>query len=115
VAIAYVLRFPISTLSCFSREFEFVAAHIDPAPPECDPFGFEAEALFDRALTSQLDLSSGAEDTMPRQSKRAMQSPGNPASCSRRPRRTRYCAVSRNLTARNLADGAANPLFDGHA
>ena len=70
-----------------------MAAHIDAATAERDPFGFEAEPLFDRRIAPQFDLSSGAEDTMPRESKGAVQSPGHPSSCPGETSSPRYGAI----------------------
>ena len=50
------------TRSC---ELVFTLFHIDLPPTKAHALSFQSQALFDGGITSQLDFSPGAEDSLP--------------------------------------------------
>src|SRR5437870_8821696 len=61
-------------------------------------------------MASELDLASGAYDSLPGQSKRAVQHPGHLASRSGETRRARNCPIAGHLAARHGTDRSNNAL-----
>ena len=85
-----------------------VSPHIDPAAAEADTFGFEPKALFEGGVAAQLDLSAGAQHTLPRQSISAVEHFRNLAGTARQSGGAGHGAVGGHFAARNAQDRCAN-------
>jgi hypothetical protein len=88
--------------------FPLVGLHIHPPFPKPHALGLQPQTLLNRGVPGQLNLASGAQHPLPRQSKSTPQSrrhlPGRP----RKPRCPCHSAIGRNLATRNCT----HRLFD---
>ncbi len=88
--------------------FPLVGLHIHPPSPKPHALGLQPQTLLNRGVPGQLNLASGAQHPLPRQSKSTPQSrrhlPGRP----RKPRCPCHSAIGRNLATRNCT----HRLFD---
>jgi hypothetical protein len=63
-----------------------VPLHIRAAATEAYPLRFQPKPLLNGGITTQFDLTSRAQDTLPGEPERTMKRPGDLTSCSRKAR-----------------------------
>jgi hypothetical protein len=78
-----------------------VRLHIHFSPAEAHAFGFEPQPLLNSGIAAQLDLASGAEYALPRQSKTVAQNRRDLPRCPWKSRSPGDATVSGNLAAWN--------------
>ena len=87
----------------------FVPQHVHPLSPKDHAFGFESHALFKGGASSQFDLSSGAYNAMPRQTKSSSKRGRNLPCAGAETCSSSNCAVGGYFAVWNASDGAENP------
>jgi hypothetical protein len=71
-----------------------VGLHVYTFAAEADAFSFEPQALFDGIISTQLDMTARAKDSLPGQTKGSMQYPHYVSRVPWQSCRTSDCAIS---------------------
>jgi len=82
----------------------FVSLHIHFLPAKTHAFALQTETLFERVLSLQLDCASGAQDALPRDVVRTMESPRHQTSAARKACGGGYCAVRADFAVGDFRD-----------